>query len=68
MRYRNLGKTGLKVSEIGLGAEWLERHSTQEVKAVVEACHQAGINILDCWMPGCAHIGRFARWNPGGPG
>lgn len=52
MRYRDLGKTGLKVSEIGLGAEWLERHSTQEVKAVVEACHQAGINILDCWMPG----------------
>lgn len=26
MRYRALGNTGLMVSEIGLGAEWLERH------------------------------------------
>lgn len=52
MKYRALGKTGLRVSEIGLGAEWLERHTTEEVKEVVDACHEAGINILDCWMPG----------------
>ena len=50
MRYRELGKTGLKVSEIGLGGEWLERHNTEEVKAVIDRCAQAGINILDCWM------------------
>lgn len=50
MRYRVLGKTGLKVSEIGLGGEWLERHNTQEVKEVIDTCEQAGINILDCWM------------------
>lgn len=50
MRYRELGKTGLMVSEIGLGAEWLERHNTSEVKAVIDCCESFGINILDCWM------------------
>lgn len=50
MQYRVLGKTGLKVSEIGLGAEWLERHNTQEVKDVIARCEAHGINILDCWM------------------
>ena len=33
MRYRHLGKTGLLVSEIGLGAEWLQGRSADEVKA-----------------------------------
>lgn len=50
MKYRELGKTGLRVSEIGLGAEWLERRSAAEVRAVVEACGARGINLLDCWM------------------
>lgn len=50
MRYRKLGNTGLTVSEIGLGAEWLERHNTEEVKEVISYCGAAGINILDCWM------------------
>lgn len=50
MKYRELGKTGLMVSEIGLGGEWLERHNTEEVKQVIDCCAEAGINILDCWM------------------
>lgn len=50
MEYRKLGSTGLKVSAIGLGAEWLERHNAQEVRAVVDRCHELGVNILDCWM------------------
>ena len=45
MRYRKLGGTGLEVSEIGLGAEWLERHDTEEVRQVVAYCEEKGINI-----------------------
>ncbi len=50
MNYRELGATGLRVSEIGLGGEWLERHNTEEVKEVIHYCMEQGINILDCWM------------------
>lgn len=52
MQYRNLGKTGLMVSEIGFGAEWMEKKSAEEVRAVVARCEEAGINLLDCWMAG----------------
>ncbi len=70
MKYRVLGKTGLQVSEIGLGGEWLERHNTAEVKEVIDHCAQAGINILDCWMSepnvrsniGAAIAGQRERW------
>ena len=50
MKYRELGRTGLSVSEIGLGGEWLERHNTEEVKEIIRCCEENGINILDCWM------------------
>ena len=70
MRYRQLGNTGLMVSEIGLGAEWLERHNSDEVKAVIDCCESYGINILDCWMAepnvrsniGAAIKGKRDRW------
>ncbi len=50
MKFRELGRTGLMVSEIGLGGEWLERHNADEVKEVIDTCEREGINILDCWM------------------
>ena len=70
MNYRRLGKTGLMVSEIGLGAEWLERHSSDECVEIVEYCEKQGINILDCWMSepnvrtnlGIALKGRREKW------
>ena len=70
MKYRELGKTGLMVSEIGLGAEWLERHNAEEVKAVIDCCEAQGINILDCWMSepnvrsniGAAIRGKREKW------
>lgn len=51
MNYRLLGKTGLKVSEIGFGGEWLERHDEADSIELLKYAHSKGINIVDCWMP-----------------
>ncbi len=52
MRRRMLGATGLEVSEIGFGAEWMDKKTPEEVRSVVARCEEAGVNLLDCWMPG----------------
>lgn len=70
MRYRQLGKTGLMASEIGLGGEWLEQQSASDVKKVIDRCKEYGINILDCWMSepnvrtniGMAIAGQRDKW------
>ena len=70
MNYRRLGKTDLMVSEIGFGAEWMERHTTEECCQVMAACEECGINILDCWMSepnvrsnlGVALKGKREKW------
>ncbi len=49
MQYRELGKTGLKVSEIGFGAEWM-KGTKEETRAIMEHARERGVNILDCWM------------------
>lgn len=51
MNYRKLGKTGLEVSEVGFGGEWLERHAEGESVELLKYAHEKGINIVDCWMP-----------------
>ena len=51
MKYRTLGKTGLKVSEIGFGGEWLERHDEEESVELLRYAGKKGVNIIDCWMP-----------------
>ncbi len=69
MRYRELGRTGLRVSEIGFGGEWMDG-TPDQARAVVDAAEAAGVNILDCWMPdptrrsnlGDALVGRRERW------
>ena len=37
MNYRELGNTGLAVSEIGLGGEWLTGLATEQVDRVIDA-------------------------------
>ena len=70
MTLRRLGKTGLMVSEIGLGAEWLERLDEDGCRQIVDLCDEAGINIVDIWMSepevrtklGNALKGRREKW------
>ena len=50
MKYRTLGNTGIKVSEIAFGAEWYVERPYEEVEEIVRHCENNGINFLDCWM------------------
>ena len=36
MNYRQLGNTGLMVSEVGIGGEWFERHTREEVQSLLD--------------------------------
>ena len=49
MCIRDRGRTGLQVSEIGFGAEWMGKPQ-EEVDAFVRACEETGINLMDVWM------------------
>ena len=59
MRYRILGKTGLRVSVIGagtwqFGGEWGRDFSQAEVDAILNAAADCGINLIDtaeCYGP-----------------
>jgi len=50
MKTRKLGRTGLQVSEVGFGGEWLERHPEEESIELIRYAQSKGINIIDCWM------------------
>jgi predicted aldo/keto reductase-like oxidoreductase len=51
MKYRTLGRTGLKVSEIGLGGEWFNGLSQEESTAILDTAAENGINYIDIFMP-----------------
>ena len=50
MKYRELGNTGIKVSEIAFGAEFLVERPYEDTEELIKACEEAGINFVDCWM------------------
>ncbi|MDR2571208.1 MAG: aldo/keto reductase [Oscillospiraceae bacterium] len=52
MEYRELGKTGKKVSVIGLGCEHLDRKPYEQIKETIDAALEYDVNILDVFMPG----------------
>ncbi|MBP1694052.1 MAG: yrpG, partial [Chloroflexi bacterium] len=62
MEYRNLGRTGLKVSELCLGTMqfgWTADENTSF--DVLTRAFEAGINFIDT-----ADV--YSRWSPGNPG
>lgn len=64
MKYRVLGKTGMSVSEIGLGCEHLQGKPGETVERVVHAALDGGVNILDVFMSEPqvrSHIGAALR-------
>jgi myo-inositol catabolism protein IolS len=77
MHYRILGRTGLRVSVIGVGTwqfggEWGKAFTPAEVAAILGAAHDAGVNFLDtaeCYgdhlaerFIGAALAGRREQW------
>ena len=66
MKYRKLGNTGIEVSEIAFGAEFLVQRPYEDTEELIRACEANGINFFDCWMsePDVrSHLGRAIKGN-----
>lgn len=49
MEYRILGRTGIKVSSIGIGGEGFENKSYKDCKTMIECALSEGINFIDIY-------------------
>lgn len=52
MQYREVGKTGIKGSIIGLGCEHLDGKPYEQIADTISAALEGGINMMDVFMPG----------------
>ena len=50
MKMRPLGKTGIMVSEIGLGCEHLQGMKYEQIRGVLDAAEECGVNAMDTFM------------------
>ena len=51
MNYRELGATGIRVGEIGMGCEGFLDKSEAEVNAFIDLMEQEGVNCIDLYTP-----------------
>ncbi len=51
MRQRTLGRTGIRVGEIGMGCEGFLGKSYEEVKEWLDLMERAGVNCIDLYTP-----------------
>ncbi len=51
MRYRELGRTGIHVSEIGMGCEGFVAKSFEQVSAFLDIMEKFGVNCIDLYAP-----------------
>ena len=61
MNYRTLGRTGLAVSEIGMGCEGFVGKTAEQVMEMVDAMDAAGVRCIDLYTPNPDvrdHLGR----------
>lgn len=49
MKYRDLGNTGLKVSEIGMGCEGFAEDNCRSAKLLIDLAEENGINYFDLY-------------------
>lgn len=64
MEYRQLGRTGLLVSEIGMGCEGFVDKPYEQVKELVDAMEAGGVNCIDLYTPNPefrSNLGRVLR-------
>ena len=51
MEYRTLGRTGIRVSEIGMGCEGFSGKTAAQVRGMVDLMDSAGVNCIDLYTP-----------------
>lgn len=67
MEYRVLGRTGIKVSAIGIGGEGFENKSYKDCEALIDFAIQEGINFFDIYNSNPevrSHVGKVLSKYP----